>query len=368
MHYGRWVYADGIGWVWVPGTTWAPAWVAWASGDDWVGWAPLPPDMGWNGGVSVSFTNFDIHRVPSRSWCFVDRRDLTSSALRSRILPVSRNVTILPRVQNFTRFQSRGGQPVNVGVDVRTIERVSGRPVPRMRLVDAQRPGNGHVRPGGNQLQMFRGRFAPAPANVAPRHMSARPDMPIQRDMRTQRDMRAQRDMPNGSASAAQNQQRQRFDLNQATQDRGPSRRPTQREWQLQRSQSNRADQVQQSQRNDQSRRMLEQDMRRQRMEQVPRERPANPAPSVDRSQRDTSPPRGMTRGNGNGGGRPSDANAPAPQQPRDRGNRGGRPQNGSGQSQKDNGKGSDNGNDNGRGNSDQPRGNGNGHGRDHGE
>ena len=43
-HYGRWTNLDGYGWVWVPGYTWAPAWVSWRDGDDDVGWAPLPPD------------------------------------------------------------------------------------------------------------------------------------------------------------------------------------------------------------------------------------------------------------------------------------------------------------------------------------
>ncbi len=43
-HYGRWVNLDGTGWVWVPGYTWAPAWVSWRYGGDYCGWAPLPPD------------------------------------------------------------------------------------------------------------------------------------------------------------------------------------------------------------------------------------------------------------------------------------------------------------------------------------
>jgi hypothetical protein len=43
-HYGRWVNLDGYGWVWVPGYTWAPAWVSWRDSGDDVGWAPLPPD------------------------------------------------------------------------------------------------------------------------------------------------------------------------------------------------------------------------------------------------------------------------------------------------------------------------------------
>ena len=43
-HYGRWVNLADTGWVWVPGYTWAPAWVSWRDNDDEVGWAPLPPD------------------------------------------------------------------------------------------------------------------------------------------------------------------------------------------------------------------------------------------------------------------------------------------------------------------------------------
>jgi hypothetical protein len=43
-HYGRWTRLRNIGWVWVPGDEWAPAWVSWRKSDDYVGWAPLPPE------------------------------------------------------------------------------------------------------------------------------------------------------------------------------------------------------------------------------------------------------------------------------------------------------------------------------------
>ena len=43
-HYGRWAFERGLGWFWVPGDEWAPAWVDWRYGDEYVGWAPLPPD------------------------------------------------------------------------------------------------------------------------------------------------------------------------------------------------------------------------------------------------------------------------------------------------------------------------------------
>ena len=44
FHYGRWAHDQRLGWFWVPGDEWGPAWVDWRRGDDFVGWAPLPPD------------------------------------------------------------------------------------------------------------------------------------------------------------------------------------------------------------------------------------------------------------------------------------------------------------------------------------
>jgi hypothetical protein len=42
-HYGRWAIIDGVGWVWLPGRVWAPAWVAWRWGGGYAGWCPLGP-------------------------------------------------------------------------------------------------------------------------------------------------------------------------------------------------------------------------------------------------------------------------------------------------------------------------------------
>jgi hypothetical protein len=42
-HYGRWGFARSR-WFWIPGRTWAPAWVSWAAANDYVSWCPL----GWD--------------------------------------------------------------------------------------------------------------------------------------------------------------------------------------------------------------------------------------------------------------------------------------------------------------------------------
>jgi hypothetical protein len=42
-HYGTWGYDSRQGWFWVPGVEWAPAWVDWRMGGDYVGWVPCAP-------------------------------------------------------------------------------------------------------------------------------------------------------------------------------------------------------------------------------------------------------------------------------------------------------------------------------------
>jgi hypothetical protein len=42
-HYGRWGHT-GARWFWIPGRTWAPAWVSWAAAPGYVSWCPLGYD------------------------------------------------------------------------------------------------------------------------------------------------------------------------------------------------------------------------------------------------------------------------------------------------------------------------------------
>src|SRR4030095_5070192 len=48
FHYGRWAYTRDDGWIWVPGRQWGPAWVTFRSGEDSIGWAPMPPEADWD--------------------------------------------------------------------------------------------------------------------------------------------------------------------------------------------------------------------------------------------------------------------------------------------------------------------------------
>lgn len=55
FHYGRWYRHPGCGWVWTPGTVWAPSWVSWRYYDGYCGWAPLPPAAHFAPGIGFTY-------------------------------------------------------------------------------------------------------------------------------------------------------------------------------------------------------------------------------------------------------------------------------------------------------------------------
>ena len=140
-HYGRWLFDDSYGWVWVPGNEWAPAWVAWRYSDDWVGWAPLPPSAHWDGSIGLTFTSGNS--IPSRDWSFVPQQHLLDVNISLQVTSVARNVTLIERSRDATRFEVRDGRPANVGIDVANIEANLKRPVPRVKITDVDTPARG---------------------------------------------------------------------------------------------------------------------------------------------------------------------------------------------------------------------------------
>ncbi len=140
-HYGRWYWDAEYGWAWVPGTVWAPAWVAWRSGGGHLGWAPLPPSVRWEAGIGFSGGDVDFAAVIApQHWCFVDERYITAPTVREYIAPPARNITLVRVTNNITNYTVVGNRIVNNSVDVTHVERVTGRPVVRYRLVDRGSP------------------------------------------------------------------------------------------------------------------------------------------------------------------------------------------------------------------------------------
>jgi hypothetical protein len=75
-HYGRWGWRAGLGWYWVPGYRWAPAWVAWRHASGYAAWSPLAPrgfvyGRTWPGWVVVPHAHF---AQPIRRWVVPSNR------------------------------------------------------------------------------------------------------------------------------------------------------------------------------------------------------------------------------------------------------------------------------------------------------
>jgi len=180
FHYGRWFFDPGFGWVWVPGTVWAPAWVCWRWNDEWIGWAPLPPDVEWHVGVGLRYQDPEFHRVLTPPvWSFVRRRWLAERNIRHKLESAPRNAWLVRETRISYDYDELDRRPRNRGLDVHEFERSVARPLPRVRVVDAVSSRLGDRPAKGGAIQVFRPDIAPPaeqPPTVTPRRAPPLPE------------------------------------------------------------------------------------------------------------------------------------------------------------------------------------------------
>ncbi|HEX4138962.1 MAG TPA: DUF6600 domain-containing protein, partial [Candidatus Methylacidiphilales bacterium] len=159
--------------VWVPGYTWAPAWVSWRYGDGYVGWAPLPPDS--LAGIDYSGDGYDADYgyhiggdadefygigaglyifLPIGCVCYHDYHHWYHNRCDNfALINHTTNVTNI----NVTRAGSAAGHAYSHvtagGPQVAQIDAASGTPVPRARLVRSNTPGASRL--DGNTLSVY---------------------------------------------------------------------------------------------------------------------------------------------------------------------------------------------------------------------
>jgi uncharacterized protein DUF6600 len=134
-HYGRWVNLASYGWVWVPGSDWAPAWVAWRQSRDCVGWAPLPPEPGVCTGV---YRDCDAcYGLGPTSYTFINTNQFVTTSYINVYAPVTQQNTIFQHSVNVTQIVPRSGHghhhafAQQGGPPRAQMEQACGRPVPQ---------------------------------------------------------------------------------------------------------------------------------------------------------------------------------------------------------------------------------------------
>lgn len=171
-HYGRWTRLRNVGWIWVPGSEWAPAWVSWRTSNDYVGWAPLPPEARFERGSGIHNWADSYYDIGPDQYSFVQTSNLGDERLERAIVPTERNVTIVNQTVNVTNITYTNTSIVNNGPNYDEVRTRSQRPIERLRLerqVSVNVNGDLHPVVRGEVVQMAAPAFARAQSVERPR-------------------------------------------------------------------------------------------------------------------------------------------------------------------------------------------------------
>ncbi len=122
------------GWIWIPGTVWGPGWVAWRYGAAYIGWAALPPGVGYDEKTGLRWGDVNLlDKTYLPYWVFVPGRLLLDQQLSRHALPPSRTGALLRATRDATRFARRNGLIFCDGPSPDIVRSRFRRPVPRYR-------------------------------------------------------------------------------------------------------------------------------------------------------------------------------------------------------------------------------------------
>jgi hypothetical protein len=172
FHYGRWSHHDKYGWIWSPGSVWAPAWVAWRDSDTYAGWAPLPPNAffdpdaglfaGWGpSGIDESFGL-------SASWfTFVTYEHFTSPKVSGYAASAAQSQGLFKNTKPVNNYSASGRKVVNSGVSPGLVAAATKTPVRKFSLDAALSPDTSGARVHGTGLAVFRPDLSASGARVS---------------------------------------------------------------------------------------------------------------------------------------------------------------------------------------------------------
>jgi hypothetical protein len=135
-HYGRWYDDDRLGWCWVPGSVWAPAWVTWRRAPDYIGWAPLPPQ---GDGFAVSI-EVNVGEPPEDDWFFVPTRSFLERNLSVSLVYAERDPEIYRRTELLGPVIVQNNTVINTVIDIDIIQQETGQQVEVVQASQVEDP------------------------------------------------------------------------------------------------------------------------------------------------------------------------------------------------------------------------------------
>ena len=105
-HYGRWIKYRTLGWCWVPGREWAPAWVSWRTSPNHIGWSPLPPRATWHHNTGIRRWVDSRCNIGPSHYSFVKIQDFGSTNCHNSLINRRQNASLILSTNNVTLILS----------------------------------------------------------------------------------------------------------------------------------------------------------------------------------------------------------------------------------------------------------------------
>ena len=132
-HYGRWALLERHGWIWVPGDTWAPAWVSWRNNADLVGWSPLPPETVYADDIDYGPGVDDDYGISPDAYTFMPVQYFDEPVYQ-HYYPIAENRSYFSLTIGITRIAIRSGNVHCDGPERLWVNGRLSRPMTRYRL------------------------------------------------------------------------------------------------------------------------------------------------------------------------------------------------------------------------------------------
>jgi hypothetical protein len=160
FHYGRWVNLPRRGWMWMPDTLWAPAWVAWRATPSYIGWAPLPPGVGLNVLAQLTYGRQPAGHNPSlglaaSAYTFVSTGNFLSRNLPRRAVPAERAAALVQTTSVIDGYALVNNRIFNGGISREAVAVAAHKAVPEIALRAVFSPKSAGLGPDGKTLAVY---------------------------------------------------------------------------------------------------------------------------------------------------------------------------------------------------------------------
>jgi hypothetical protein len=153
-HYGRWSFSGSLGWVWLPGRVWSPAWVEWREDADFVAWTPVPPQVYFKGGALAS-----VEILDDSKYVIVEKKHFIDPDIYKYHVALKAGKTRI-MIKEMTRHDGvmiKGKMVVDLGPDVADIQTKTGKTFGAVKIVKADVKGK--ARFGDGEFVVYTPKF-----------------------------------------------------------------------------------------------------------------------------------------------------------------------------------------------------------------